>query len=310
MQAKIFSAAAQGVEALGVEVEVDVASHDKNSEAVVGLPDAAVKESIHRVRAALNNSGFFWPLNARITVNLAPADMRKEGPIYDLPIALGLMQAADQLGATGLQDYVIAGELAMDGRVRPVKGALLFALQARAEKRKGLLVPEENAAEAAVVDGVNVYGVGSLAQAVGFLTGSAVLEPVRVDLKALFAAKASENLPDLADVKGQEHVKRALTVAAAGSVSGAGARIRVSSSASRPGTGSAMASATLSITSANSAPTPKSDTGPSPTGSRRPASQSAGPPCSASFARSRVAGPAQRQPRRLKPAPTLFLSTS
>lgn len=216
MQAKVFSAAAQGVEALGVEVEVDVASHDKNSEAVVGLPDAAVKESIHRVRAALNNSGFYWPLNARITVNLAPADMRKEGPIYDLPMALGLMQAADQLGASGLQDYVIAGELALDGRVRPVKGALLFALQARAEKRKGLLVPEENAAEAAVVDGVNVYGVGSLAQAVGFLTGAAVLEPVRVDLKTLFAAKASEDLPDLADVKGQEHVKRALTVAAAG----------------------------------------------------------------------------------------------
>ena len=215
MLSKVFSAAAQGVDASSVEVEVDVAP-GMPKEMIVGLPDAAVRESLHRVRSALANTQFTWPINKRVTINLAPADTRKEGPIYDLPMALGLMAAADQLEPTRLGEFLVAGELALDGRLRPVKGALLFALLARAQKKRGLILPPENAEEAAVVSGVDIFAPKTLGEAVGFLSNNHTIEPTRVDVDALFGQAQADHLLDMADVKGQEAVKRTLTVAAAG----------------------------------------------------------------------------------------------
>jgi len=215
MLSKVFSAAAQGVDPTLVEVEVDL-SQGMPSERLVGLPDAAVKESLHRVRAAMTNAGYSWPYNKRLTINLAPADSRKEGPIYDLPIALGVMAASEQLAMDQLEDYLFVGELALDGKLRPVKGALLYALMARDLKKKGIFVPPENAAEAAVVDGILVYAPTTLPEAAAMLNGVSILEPVKVDLDELFSRPTPEGMLDLSDVRGQEHVKRALTVAAAG----------------------------------------------------------------------------------------------
>ena len=215
MLAKVFSAAAQGVEATPVEVEVDLAAGFPK-ELLAGLPDAAVKESMHRIRAAMTNAGFAWPSNKRLTINLAPADLRKEGTFYDFPIALGLLAASEQMSDKRLGEFLIAGELALDGRLRPIKGALLCALLARARNLKGVLVPPENAEEAAVVAQVEVYAPETLAAAVGFLSGNAELNRVHINVEELFARESADGMLDLADVKGQEHVKRALTVAAAG----------------------------------------------------------------------------------------------
>ncbi len=203
-----------GIEAHHCEVEVDVSGRGFGVPTLVGLPDSAVKESIDRVRSALFNSGFALP-RSRTTVNLAPADIRKEGPAFDLPIALGLLLADDQLRSEIAEQYLIAGELSLDGLIRPIKGVLSIALLCRDNGYRGLIVPRENAEEAAVVDGVEVYGVDSLSQAVGFLAGELELEPTHVDLEALFAVAAKYDI-DFADVRGQEHVKRALLVAAAG----------------------------------------------------------------------------------------------
>jgi len=215
MLAKVFSAAAQGVEATPVEVEVDLAAGFPK-ELLAGLPDAAVKESMHRIRAAMTNAGFAWPSNKRLTINLAPADLRKEGTFYDFPIALGLLAASEQMPDKRLAEFLVAGELALDGRLRPIKGALLCALLARARNLKGVLVPPENAEEAAVVAQVEVYAPETLARAVGFLSGNAELNRVHINVEELFARESADGMLDLADVKGQEHVKRALTVAAAG----------------------------------------------------------------------------------------------
>jgi len=215
MLSKVFSAASQGVDATAVEVEVDL-SQGMPSERVVGLPDAAVKESLHRVRAAMTNAGYSWPYNKRLTINLAPADTRKEGPLYDLPIAIGVMAANEQLQPAQIQDYLFVGELALDGHLRPVKGVLLFALLAKEMKKRGIFVPPENAAEAAVVDGIEVYAPTTLPEAAAALNGVSKLEPVRVDIADLFSKPSAEGMLDLSDVRGQEHVKRAITVAAAG----------------------------------------------------------------------------------------------
>lgn len=214
MFARVHSMALAGIEARPCEVEVDVTGRGFGVPTLVGLPDSAVKESIDRIRSALANSGYSHP-RTRTTINLAPADIKKEGPAFDLPIAIGLLLGDDQLRSDTAERYLIAGELALDGRVRSIKGALSMALLCRQNGFRGLVLPRDNAEEAAVVDGVEVYGIDSLAQAVGFLAGELPLEPTAVDLDALFARAACYDV-DFADVRGQEHVKRALLIAAAG----------------------------------------------------------------------------------------------
>ncbi len=214
MLAKVFSSAVLGIDAYVVEVEVDIAS-GLPSFAIVGLPDASVKESRERVKAAVQNSGLDFPIR-RITVNLAPADMRKEGSAYDLPIAVGLLSATGVIPAEALHTAVILGELSLDGSVKPIKGALSIAMAAHAAGMERLLLPRDNAAEAAVIQGISVYAIDTLPQVVEWLTGGLLLAPVQVDLQAMFAVAPAPAL-DFAEVKGQALVKRALEVAAAGS---------------------------------------------------------------------------------------------
>lgn len=213
MLARVLSAAVNGIEAFPVEVEVNSGWGD-TTVVIVGLPDAAVRESRDRVSTALSNSGFKFPMG-RTTINLAPADIKKEGPSFDLPIAVGILAANDQLESQLLDDYLIVGELALTGAVRPVKGVLPIAWRARAEKKAGLLVPTENAAEAAVVKGLRVIPVENLRDAVAFLEGELTIAPAEVDLDTIFELDHDDEI-DMAEVKGQESVKRALEIAAAG----------------------------------------------------------------------------------------------
>lgn len=203
-----------GIDAQLCEVEVDVTNRGFGLPTLVGLPDSAVKESVDRIRSAVHNSGYNLP-RTKTTISLAPADLRKEGPAFDLPIALGLLQSDDQFRSEMSQDYLIAGELALDGAVRPIKGALCLAMLAKEREFRGVIVPRENATEAAVVDGLEVIGVGTLTEAIGFLAGQLPLEPTSVDLAEIMAAAAQYDV-DFGDVRGQEPVKRALLVAAAG----------------------------------------------------------------------------------------------
>ncbi|MHC5056253.1 MAG: YifB family Mg chelatase-like AAA ATPase [Planctomycetota bacterium] len=212
--ARISSAAPVGVEAVAVEVEVDVAG-GLPAVVTVGLPDAAVKESRDRVKAALTNSRYKFP-NRRVTINLAPADIRKEGPAYDLPIALGLLAASEQIAADRAGEFMVIGELALDGRVRPVTGVLPAAIAARDSGHSYMIVPAENAPEAAVVPEVEVFGVETLAEAVGLLVGDVIGSAMRFDPDSALAGGLEQSDLDFAEVRGQEHVRRALTVAAAG----------------------------------------------------------------------------------------------
>lgn len=214
MLAKLHSVALVGIEGVICEVEVDVARGGFEKSIIVGLPDTAVKESVERVKSAITNSGYKYPKTQSL-VNLAPADIKKEGPAFDLPIALGMLLGSKAFTSAILKDYVVIGELALDGRIRPVKGALSMAMTAAINGFKNIIVPLENAKEAAVVQDVNIYGVGSLTQAIGFLTGQLPLETTSIDINEIFDIESKYDV-DFSDVKGQESVKRALTVAAAG----------------------------------------------------------------------------------------------
>lgn len=213
MLARLQSHAVLGMEACHVDVEADL-GWGLPAFSIVGLPDAAVREAKERVRAGMTNSGFEFPLR-RITVNLAPADVRKEGPAFDLPIALSLLAASEQMKSDLLGSYSAVGELSLDGGVRRINGALSQAEGARRAGHKGILLPSANAREAALIDGIQVIGVASLRQAVEFLTADLAISPTRNDAHNMFNQKA-EGLPDLADVRGQQHARRALEVCAAG----------------------------------------------------------------------------------------------
>lgn len=213
MLAKVLSGALIGIDAYPVEVEVDIVQGLPQF-ATVGLPEGAVKESKDRVKSAIKNSGYEFPVR-RITINLAPADIRKDGTAFDLPMAVGILAATGVVKTDRTARFAFMGELSLDGCIKPVRGALPVAVAARRWGVEGLILPAENAREGAIVDGLPVYGLSDLGQLVDFLNGEQAVEPCRVDARDLFT-RASVHELDFAEVRGQEHVKRALEVAASG----------------------------------------------------------------------------------------------
>ena len=213
MLVKTFCAAVNGLEATTVTIEVNITRGTMLH--MSGLADTSVRESIDRIRAAMGNIGYKFPV-ADITVNMAPADIRKEGSGYDLPLAIGILAANSKITSDTLGEYMLVGELGLDGRLLPIRGALPIAIKARAEKFKGLIVPRQNVREAAVVNQLEVYGMDSLLDVIQFFNGGDLYSPTIIDTRKEFFAQQEHYEFDFADVRGQESVKRALEVAAAG----------------------------------------------------------------------------------------------
>jgi magnesium chelatase family protein len=213
MLVRTFASAVTGIDAVTVTIEVNVSRGIQFF--LVGLPDSAVKESQHRIASALRTLDHHWP-GKQVVINMAPADIRKEGSSYDLPLALGILAADEKVIKDQIESFIIMGELSLDGTLQPVKGVLPIALRAREEKFKGVIVPEKNAREAAVVGGLDVYGMKNLGDVVDFFNGTRKFTPVTVDLMEIFNQEANKYDVDFSDVRGQENVKRALEVAAAG----------------------------------------------------------------------------------------------
>ena len=210
---KTYGSAVFGIDATTITVEVNLSTGIAFF--LVGLADSAVKESQQRINAAMRNNGFEYP-GKKIVINMAPADIRKEGSAYDLTLAIGILAASGQVVSEQLDDYIIMGELSLDGGLQPIKGALPIAIRAREEGFKGFILPKQNAREAAVVNKLNVYGVENLKEVTAFLNGEIELEPTVVNTRQEFAANLEHFEADFSDVRGQENVKRAMEIAAAG----------------------------------------------------------------------------------------------